>query len=171
MSGWEQPFEYGVLLVSMFTCCVGSCHVGYSVLVSGWLHAFTLVVIGVPSYALDFLTGFGILWDERCYLNVNYSISTTSKNQHLWNWCCSTANLEKWFFLPTAFQDFNGILKRGRMILMYRKQFHLDSLYKLLCLKGPKPFLLVIQLELLLWAAVRLVNSFSSSASSHPNIP
>lgn len=45
------------------------------------------------------------------------------------------------------------------MILMYRKQFHLDSLNKLLGLKGRKPFLLVIQLGLLFGAAVRLVLS------------
>lgn len=45
------------------------------------------------------------------------------------------------------------------MILMYRKQFHLDSLNKLLGLKGHKPFLLVVQLELLFGADVRLVHS------------
>lgn len=45
------------------------------------------------------------------------------------------------------------------MILMYRKQFHLDSLNKLLGLKGNKPFLLVVQLELLFGADVRLVHS------------
>lgn len=62
------------------------------------------------------------------------------------------------FFLLTAFQDFNVTLKRDKMILMQIKQFHLDSLNKVLGLKVHKLFLLVTQLELLFGAAVRLVS-------------
>lgn len=99
-----------------------------------------------------------VIWDssgETCYLNVKCYTSTAPENQNLWNWCCSTANLEKWFILLTVFQDFNGTLK---ILLMQVKQFHLGSLSELLDLKVHKLFLLVTQVELLFGAAVRLVS-------------
>lgn len=159
------------LLALCLTVCVEFCHVGYGVWLYRWLYVFTLMVKGNNSF-----THFRfckVIWDPSgttCYLNVKYSTSTAVENQNLWNWCCSTANLEKWFFLLAAFQDFSGTLKRDKMILMQRKQFHFDSLNKLLGLKVHKLFLLVTQLELLFGAALRLVHSVSISACSHSNI-
>lgn len=132
---------------------------GFGVLVYRSLLIYTLVVKGGNSFTpLRFCK---VIWDpsrwevlSKCKL-VHQHSSWKPKTLKLMLLHCELGEM---IFLLTSFQDFNGTLRRDRITLIYRKQLNFDRLSMLLSLKGHKPFLLVIQLELLFGSAVRLLH-------------
>lgn len=101
----------------LFTCCVRSCVMRAMVFyfVGGCTSLLWCLKEVISSHTSDFVKWFVILQDERWYLNVNYSTSTTIESQSLWNWCCSTGNLEKWFFYSHSFKILEGFLKETEL--------------------------------------------------------